>query len=145
MNKKDHIFFRKGKKDIDPVFEAIARACEGLVYISETDAPVEAFCIDRGQSETVSVLKQLDGSPAAAPVKEIDAVAFFTRLITVKDWFGDSEKSRAKKFLELKELLEESLHGLRAFRLGEVRVRYYVAGVTADGRLAGVKTSAVET
>lgn len=144
MEKKDHIFFEKRKKDRDPVFKAIETACEGLIFISETDAPVEAFQLPGGPLISGLLLK-FDGLPAGTPAVEIDPNAFFTRLTALKDWFDEDRKLRARKFLELKELLEENLDGLKAFRLGEVRVRYYIAGSAADGRLIGIRTSAVET
>lgn len=145
MDKKDRIFFQKQKKNGDVLFSALEDAVEGLIYISETDSPVVAFtCGEAGSGSTESILQQLASTNDTA-VEVIPFDDFFARLTDIKEWFGERETRRAKKFLELKRLLEENLRDLKVYRLGTVRIEIFAFGIDAGGRLVGIKTSAVET
>ena len=70
---------------------------------------------------------------------------FFGRLTAIKDWFGETEMSKAKRFLALEKLLEKNLRSLKVFRIGEIQVDIYAVGIGTDDRLIGVTTKAVET
>lgn len=144
MNEKSNIFFHKNEKDFDALRASIEAACESLIYVSETDSPVEFF--DGGAApDTQKAIAAKAGTGAVSLLSEVTLDTFFDRLTTVKDWFGDTEKERAKKFLELRKLLEEGLLDLKVFRVGRNRVDIYVAGMGANGRVIGIMTSAVET
>ena len=111
-------------------------ACEGLIYISETDAPILPFLrskADRPQA------------PNAEAAAEIPFNDFFAKLTEERDWYGDAEKKTAKRFLELQKLLEGSLRDLRVLRTGRVQIDIYVIGTDADGNTLGFQTKAVET
>ena len=113
--------------------EAIATACEGLIYMSETDAPVLPLSGSDAKEIT-------DG-----PTQEISFDDFFQRLTEIKDWHGEREKERAKKFSELRKLLEENLRNLKVLRTGKIRINIYVVGTDINGHMMGVTTKAVET
>lgn len=138
-------FFHKDDKNDSELFRKIERLCEGLIYISEADAPVRPFFgqpIDTVTSETI--LQQAGLSPEAE-IEERNFSHFFARLATIKDWHGEAEIARAKKFLELKTLLEENLTDLKVFRFGTRRLDIYAVGIDKDRNLMGVATTAVET
>ena len=125
--------------------EQIKKACEGLYYISETDA--EFVPLIGQTSETVTaeeVLKQTN-SPANAAVEHRDFADFFSRLTKIEDWFGDEEKENAQKFVHLKEVLENNLRELNVFKIGKIRLDIYVVGLDENDKLLGIKTKAVET
>ena len=124
---------------------AFEAACEGLVFISETDAPVLPFAGGPADTVTGEIILQQTGREPQTDVEEVEIGAFFTKLTTLKDWFGEPEKARAKKFLELKTLLEENLRELKVFRIGRIRLDIYVVGINTEGNLMGVTTNAVET
>lgn len=138
-------FFQDEEKDQGPLTSAIAAACEGLVYISETDSPVMPFSGSRADAVTAAIILQQTGTPSGEPVEERSADDLFTRLTADKEWYGEIEKARAKKFLELWQLLEENVSSLKVFRIGSIRIRIYVVGLDKDGCLQGVTTLAVET
>ena len=125
------IFFHENDKDESKLFHEIERACAGLIYVSETDAPVSAF------TGTVTARDQ--------PIEERDFAEFFSRLTANRDWHGAAENAKAKKFLTLQKLLEENLRDLRVLRFGERRIDIFIVGTDNDGRLMGVRTKAVET
>ena len=126
-------------------FTAIETACEGLIYISETDAPVLPFAGSAATEVTGEVILQQTEAKADEPIEEVSITEFFGRLTAVKDWFGEAERARAIKFLDLHKLIEENLCNGKVFRIGAIRVQIFVVGINAEGRLMGVSTEAVET
>jgi Nuclease A inhibitor-like protein len=138
-------FFQKNDNNNDEVFRAIEHVCEGLIYISEADAPVLPFVGQPTDNVTGENILQQAGLSSDASVEERDFGELFTRLATIKDWHRESEITRAKKFLELKTLLEENLSDLKVFRVGSRRIVIYAVGIDKDGNLMGVTTTAVET
>lgn len=123
----------------------IETACEGMFYLSETDAgifpffggPVEPVTLD-------ALLKELEITDRQQ-VEEISFDGFFLRLTKINDWFGVAEKENANRFEALKKLLENNLDELTVFRIGQIRIDIYVLGIDKDGNLAGIRTAAVET
>lgn len=123
----------------------IENAVRGLYYISETDAEIEFF--EGGRAESVSkeiLLKQI-GKRENETVEERNFHEFFDQLTAIENWFGDEERETARKFSVLKNLLEKNLRDLRVFKVGEIELEIYIIGADEEGRLAGVKTEAVET
>ncbi len=145
MDKKDHIFFREEKKSNDGVLPLISRACEGLVYISETDAPVTP--IDLGASDSINgeIILQRAGLKAGTEIDEVEVDRFFAKLTAIKDSQTDSQKARAKKFLALGKVLEKDLRSLKAYRFGQIRIDILIVGLDDAGHIVGVRTNAVET
>lgn len=125
--------------------ERIARAAAGLIFISETDAPIEPFRWEKAGEATVEAVRQMAEIGSDAPAEEADADTFFSRLIVKKDWFGERETERAERFARLYAELKTVLRDIRVFRFGRVRVSIYIVGIDAEGHLAGVMTKAVET
>ena len=55
----------------DPVLDALAKASKGLLFPSETDAPLEPFLWeDAGDKLTKDRVNQLAGAPKGAAVEE---------------------------------------------------------------------------
>ena len=90
------------------------------------------------------ILEQTGRSPNE-PVEERDFDEFFERLTVVREWYGEEEKARAKKFLELYTLLKESLQDRKVFRIGRIQLEIFAVGLDRECRLTGVSTSAVQT
>ena len=139
------IFFQKNNKNFETLGEAISAACEGLTYTSETDAPVLPFAGTNTNDVTGETILHQAGLDASAAVEEADFDAFFDRLTTIKDWFGEAEKAKAENFAELKTVLVENLRDRKVFKVGRVQLNIFAVGIDADGCLAGVRTKAVET
>jgi hypothetical protein len=66
-------------------------------------------------------------------------------LTKIQDWFGEEETATAQKFSALEKLLLENLKDLKVFKIGEIELDIYFVGLDKQGKLAGVKTKAVET
>lgn len=129
----------------DKILSEISRACDGLVYISETDAEITSFLNERANDETHEEILSHITSGSNNDIEEIDFQFFFERLIAEKGWHGAKEKERAQKFRALKSTLEDNLSELRVFKIGRVRKEIFVVGRDKDNRLMGVRTESVET
>ncbi len=145
IGKKMQDFFQE-KENISPGLSArLADACQGLIYISEADADVTPFYGSAADAVTGEIILQQAGLPGDSPITETTFDAFFGRLTEIRDWYGETEKARAKKYSELQKLLGDNLKDTRVFRVGTVQVDIFAVGIDGDGRLAGVTTKAVET
>jgi hypothetical protein len=121
----------------------ITALTKGLVYVSETDSDVQAFFAGPVRDDDIrSAITQLN---PRTPVEEISFEDFLRRLSTEQDWYGREEKKRAGQFARLKELLMENLRGLKVLKVGHIQKTIYVAGVSRDQNLIGIKMDAVET
>lgn len=149
MNEQDKV--KNSKKFSAPEDKSSAQfqrdlkaACRSLTYISETDADVIPFVSQEPATRSIaSYLAALEITSNEIETREFDN--FFVRLTSEKDWHGPREKQRSKLWSELRELLEKNLEDIRVIRIGKIRMDIYIAGVDASGRLAGVKTKAIET
>ena len=108
----------------------IAAACEGLTYISETDAPV-----------TLMTRRSL-------PLGKIQVIKFgefCARQTKIEEWFGEEESQRAYRFGDLWMLLGTRLSNLTVLKIGEIKIRIFIFGADKDGNIVGVETRAIET
>ena len=135
----------KKKKFRGNLVRQIARCCVGLVYISETDAPITVFTGDAVHELDPRSMCASAHLPEGLQVTEADFEKFFSRLTTIEPWHGDLQREQIKKFLELKQLLEENLRDLKVFKVGEIRKNVYAVGLDDDNYVIGVSTCAVET
>lgn len=138
-------FFHENDLESELIFKRIAVACEGLVYVSEIDAPVTPFAAPAMSPSSPEVLLRAAHREASDRVEQTSFTQLFDRLTVTKDWHGELERARAKKFLELREVLEDVLDQLTVYRLGEIRIDIFAVGMDRSGRLMGVMTQAVET
>jgi hypothetical protein len=129
----------------DDLADRIREACRGMVYISETDAPIEFFEGGAVKKMTEKTVREQAGHPSNSRVEESDFDRFFTRLTRVEDWHPSERKADAKRFAKLKKILEEELTDLSVFKIGKIQLDIYAVGLDKDGRVTGIKTKAVET
>lgn len=124
--------------------DAIAEACYGLIYVSETDAPIEPISIPKHESMKLSEAIR-DLLDAKQDLTEEPAARFLDGLTTDREWHGQREKAKVKRYSKLRKLLEEHLTDMALFRAGRVRLEIVVAGLDPEGNVAGIRTRAVET
>lgn len=116
----------------DHVISELRRATAGLLYPSETDAPFEAFVWGKAENTPGSV-RQLAGLPGATECQQV----------SLEEFLGDLLEEQ--RFRALRAAVEATLSGIKVYRCGSIRVTYLVVGSDRGGRLAGLKTHAVET
>ena len=117
-------------KEQNAVIDALTRVVKGLLYVSETEAPMEPFLWeDEG-------LLKLPGIDENTSVEKS----------TLTDFFRAVSKEDKPKFDKLAKVLKEQLSGVKVYKIGdEAEKQVYVVGKTSDGKLAGIKTTVVET
>jgi hypothetical protein len=127
--------------------DRLRRATDGLVYQSESDAPVEPFFMTgwTGTDVTGEAIVAFTKHDSATPVAEVPFDDFFADLVEVQDWYGDEERATARRYRRLVRLLKGALSDLKVFKVGERNLDVYVVGRTESGEFAGVATKAVET
>lgn len=114
--------------------QELKKACDGLDYPSESDAPLEAFRWPGTASGTAQ--EQIAGRVSGRKIEEVPVDRFF-------DDLRDSDD--AARFAVLRRVFESRLSGLRVFRVGEVKVDIYLVGRAAGGDWVGLHTTSVET
>lgn len=116
----------------DKVIAALTRASDGLLYPSETDAPFEPFVWEETKNTATAVRRQAGLSRTAK-----------CQQVSLDDFFGDLLEE--KEFQALRAAIESTLSDVKVYRCGSIEVTYFVVGTEKEGRLAGLKTTAVET
>ena len=125
--------------------EKIKKIVKDLYYISETDAEIVPFVGEKTATVAKETVLAQTGNKNDAPVEERRFEEFFSHLTEIQDWYGEEEISAARKFSDLRNLLQEELKGLKVFKIGNIELDVYVVGLNSQGILMGVKTKAVET
>lgn len=128
-----------------PVLEALQNAAHGLLFPSETDAPIEPFFWPEPAPVTPSA--ELVASHAeieANAVKTQSLVTFFKPTLAEEEWHNAQEKAEVKRFQALLDVVKSDLAATKVFRVGKVEIEVYVVGRVSDG-YAGFKTKVVET
>jgi hypothetical protein len=125
--------------------EQIKRLAGGLFYISETDAEIVPFEGAKADAVTAEEIFRQTGQPANTPVEERNFEEIFLRFTKIQDWFGEEETETARKFLELKNFLEQNLRDLKVFKVGRIQLKVYFVGLDSQSVLKGIQTEAVET
>ncbi len=133
------------KKPEKSLGDLIKEASDGLFYISESDAEIKLFVGRQAASVSRTTVLEQANLAADTPIEERTFADFFAHLIEVQEWFGEEEIATAKKFVELKEILERNIRELKVFKCGKVQLIIYVVGLDATNTLIGIKTEAVET
>lgn len=124
--------------------EELKEATRGLLFMSESDRPLDVFVWGRAEP-TPEWVRGRAGADSSAPFETRDAREFFRASASEPDWKGEEELAVARRFQSLLRLLETSLADLKVYRVGEVDAAVYVAGRAPSGNWLGVSTRVVET
>jgi Nuclease A inhibitor-like protein len=123
-----------------PEFE---RLTEGLLFMSETDAPLTYYELDPERSQqwppsTAGQFLQLIGEDPAAPVEDITPEKFFRDL-------RPGNEDRENQVATLRRTMTGELKNLGGFRVGEIQIKIFVLGKDDSGKVVGLQTLSVET
>jgi hypothetical protein len=119
------------------------RLAEGLLFMSETDAPLTYYELDpKGPEQwppsTAGQFLQLIGEDPAARVEELAPGKFFRDL-------RPGNEDREDQVAALRIAMTEELKNLEGFRVGEIQIKIFVLGKDGSGRVVGLQTLSVET
>src|SRR5262245_44244403 len=119
----------------DLVLDALTKASKGLVFVSETEAPLEPFAWQGGEP-IEGRLRKIAGADEAAAVEAM----------TLDDFFRAVPREDRPTFQALARVLKEHLSGVKVYKVGvEPEKQVYIVGKARDGRWAGLRTTVVET
>lgn len=122
----------------EPAFmAALRKACDGLLFISESEAEVTPVCWQRsGDLDPTRILDNPDRPHEAGTPVETTTLESFFRAVSPED---------RPRFDELTRVLTANLQDLRVYKIGEIEKDVYVVGKAPGELWAGVRTSVVET
>ena len=132
-------------KTDEELLAELREAAAGLLFMSESDHPLEVVSWEGGAPITPERLRREAGKGEDAAVAEVTAAQFFRAATAEPDWKGEAELATARRYQALLRLLEENLTGLAAYRVGEIDITAYVLGRGAGGNWLGLRTRLVET
>lgn len=130
----------------DTIVESIQKVSSGLLWPSETDAPIRPWlaALKEGEREE-EVLQDVLGLDTVVDTETIVGIGALTLLGQDTAGMSAQERIEAARFRALRALLESNLSELRTFRIGQEDARLWVLGRTRCGELAGIETSVTET
>ena len=125
---------------------ALQQAADGLLFLSETDAPLTPFFWPNstGEKLTTPHFEKLAKTPKDASIKIVKLDSLFRNATKSEDWHNDEEKAQVARFKQLVKTIKAELKDVQVFRVGETSVDVYIVG-QVEGGYAGLQTKAVET
>lgn len=130
---------------LDKLMKELIAAADGLLVISETDAPLEPFVWPAPLPLSSQAILAASEQSSETPVQTLDLMSFFTPYASERDWHGDEERTTVKRFYELLQWLETNLTEQQVYRVGSTSIDVYIVGKTETGRYLGLTTRLVET
>jgi hypothetical protein len=121
----------------------VEKLTEGLLYMSETDAPLKYFELDeeaarRWPPRTAAQFLEMIGEEPNTPLREGSPEKFFEELSGGNEEREDQVTALRKAFLD-------NLENLRLYRAGEIEIEVYMLGKDGSGKVCGLQTLSVET
>lgn len=123
----------------------LKQASQGLLFLSETDAPFEVIHWQAQGKLTPAKLLQLTEHPPDAPIEVVSVDEFFAIATAEEDWHDKEERETVQRFEKLVSILKQNLSQLQVYRVGDRSIDAYIVGVTPGGDWAGLATKLVET
>ncbi|WP_210489867.1 nuclease A inhibitor family protein [Rufibacter aurantiacus] len=127
------------------LLQDLAQAAQGLLFISEIEAPLEPFTLPAGTSiQTPADFLNAIGKPDQ-PAEEVTLTYFLRNMVRTYPEQDHTQQAVAQRFMALQGWLETHLQEIRVYRIGQVQVQAYAVGKTPEGSWLGLKTTLVET
>ncbi len=129
------------------IFEALDAATKGLLWMSESDYPFEAFIWEFGEKISLSneIVLKITKHSLDTPIKFIEFNSFFQGRVTPKNWHNEAEAETVRRYQQLVLMMPEYLSNLKVYKVGEIEVDIYIVGKTPTGDYAGLATVSIET
>jgi hypothetical protein len=102
----------------DSIAAQLKQASEGLLLLSETDAPFEVIHWPTQEELTPAKLLQLTDRPPHALVELRTVDEFFARATAEEDWHDHEERETAKRFQNLVRVLKQNKKAVASFQGG---------------------------
>lgn len=139
------IICNMAKEEQDNLLRSLDKACDGLLFMSESDYPFESFYWNfTGDLSPIKII-ELANEIEDAAVKELKLEAFFKNSVTEESWYDSDETRIARRFQRLVDTLKKNLEDIKVFRVGFAEAEIYIVGKTSFGGYAGLSTHVVQT
>ncbi|TXK29678.1 sugar-non-specific nuclease inhibitor NuiA-like protein [Pontibacter qinzhouensis] len=127
--------------------QELEKAAEGLLFMSETDAPLQFYYHETATAEPVDeeLIATLAGKTAGKEVVTEDLTHFFRNMTNPHPDAGEEMLANAGKFQKLVATLQEHLTEVTVYKIQEQATKVLILGKTASGAIAGYETLVVET
>jgi len=129
----------------DSITTQLSSAAQGLLFLSETDAPFEVVHWSAQGKLTPAILLQLTNHTPDAPIEVVSVDQFFAIATAEEDWHDEEERETVQRFQNLVSTLKQNLSQLQVYLVGDRSINAYIVGVTPGGDWAGLATKLVET
>ena len=123
----------------------IAKAADNLLFSSEADYPLEPFVWTDTTPFSPDVLYKLTTLPPSTPVTKEDINDFFAPMLDPASGDTPQARKRMTRYRKLVRLLQQSLSDPAVYKLGSVEMPTFIVGRLANGSIAGLRTTVVET
>ena len=123
----------------------IAKATDGLLFSSEADYPLEPFVWTDTAPFSPDALYKLTTLPPSTPVTKEDVDDFFAPMLHPASGDTPAARKRMTRFRKLVRLLRQNFSDLAVYKLGTVEMPTFIVGRLANGTVAGLRTTVVET
>ena len=131
-------------KTDETIVQELQTATEGLLFMSETDAPFATIAWPGPDAPTPEAVRAWEGKPDA-PCETDDLARMFYGSITEFPGLNDAGQERVRRFRRLLAALRENLTDICVSRVGGVQKDVYILGRSPNGKWLGLKTQVVET
>jgi hypothetical protein len=129
----------------DSITAQLKQASEGLLFLSESDAPFEVVkWKTRGKLTPAKLLQLTEHSPDES-VELVSVDDFFAMATQAEDWHDEEEREIVRRFQHLVSVLKQNLSNIQVYRVGSTDIDAYIVGVTPSGNWMGLSTQLVET
>jgi hypothetical protein len=132
-------------KNTSELLTVLHNAVDGLEWISESNAPFSVFSWHHPPDLTDETVLELTQHPFSTPIERLDPASFFDWATQEQDWHSAEDRAIVHRYQALVAILNQHLHNLTVYRLGDITLDLYIVGETSDGEVIGLATQAVET
>ncbi len=131
----------------EQLYRELYRLADGVLYPSETDAPVDVLLweVSERGALTIDALVDAFGISHQQAISEVPPEDYFEGVTETYDWQNEEERAMAERFRRMKELFFANVAIPKHYWVGERNVHVFLWGRTSDGNYVILKTGIVET
>lgn len=129
---------------MNPGLNEIKESADGLLFISESDHPLELITFTKPAGSISDYLKKVSNKKDDAAVETQTLEYFFRNMARINEEDENSQNT-ARRFKQLQTVLQKNLKNIQVYRIGSVQVDAFIIGELPDGNYAGLQTRLIET
>ena len=125
--------------------QRIQDAADGLLFMSESDYPLQVVRLDQHSASLEEVLLRFSEKEPGSPIEKQELDYFFRNAARIDPMATPLQQETAHRFQLLVKVLREELSDIQVYRVGEVDIDAFIIGRLPDGSYAGLRTKLIET